>query len=84
MTTGTAEALHELTVIEQHTTEMRCPVCVITLSLDDDRPRIGTVTWDVHEHPHARIGVAVRFECPNGHCSDDDPALLKAFRRRRF
>ena len=79
-----AEALFELDAIEQTTTQMRCPTCVITMSLDDDQPRIGTVSWEIHPRPHARIGVAVRFECPNGHSSDDDPALLKLFRSRRF
>ncbi len=83
MTTGTAEVLQESALAEL-LTQALCPLCVITLPLDDDRPRTGTVHWEVHERPHARIGVAVRFECPNGHSSLDDPAVLKVFRSRRF
>ena len=84
MTSGTAEVVQGIAPVEQHITHVSCPVCVLTLSLDDDTPRTGWILWDIHLRPRARIGVAVRFECPNGHCSDDDPALLKAFPSRRF
>ena len=84
MTSSTAEVRTDVGPAVQVATEMRCPVCVITLPFEDERPRVGTVTWEIPPHPVVRIGVAVRFECPNGHCSDDDPGLLKAFRSRRF
>jgi hypothetical protein len=84
MTSGMAQVALELAPAEQLTTEGRCPVCVLTLPLDDDRPRVGTVSWEISPSDRVRIGVAVRFECPNGHSSEDDPALLKAFRSRRF
>jgi hypothetical protein len=83
MTSGMAEVASDAPA-EQLTTPGRCPVCVTTLSLDDDCPRIGTVHWDISAQERLRIGVAVRFECPNGHSSDDDPTLLKAFHSRRF
>jgi hypothetical protein len=83
MTSGMAEVASDA-LAEQLTTPGRCPVCVTTLSLDDDRPRIGTVRWDVSGQARLRIGVAVGFDCPNGHSSDLDPTLLKAFHSRRF
>ncbi|WP_448627719.1 hypothetical protein [Geodermatophilus sp. URMC 64] len=84
MASGTTEVVQGRVSVEQRVTPARCPQCVITLSLDDERPRIGWLLWDVHVRTHARIGIAIRFECPNGHCSDDDPALLKVFPSRRF
>ena len=68
---------------EPRTTETPCPICVMTLSLDDERPRLGVVRWDIVDL-ELKMGTAARFECPNGHSSDDDPDLLKAFPRRRF
>ena len=84
MTSSTTELAQGLDAAEQLTTQAPCPVCVLTLPLEDDRPRTGTVHWEIAPRHRVRIGVAVRFECPNGHGSDDDPALLKAFRSRRF
>jgi hypothetical protein len=66
------------------TTEGPCIVCVIDRSLDDDRPRLGTVGWAVTTSGRLTSGVPVSFRCPNGHSSEDDPALLKAFRSRLF
>jgi hypothetical protein len=57
---------------------------VTSHALDDDRPKRGTVRWAVRRTGRLTTGVAVAFECPNGHSSEDDPALLKAFRRRLF
>ncbi len=68
---------------KSRTTETPCPICVMTLSFDDERPRLGVVRWDI-VGLGLRMGTAVSFECPNGHSSTDDPALLKAFPSRRF
>jgi hypothetical protein len=58
---------------------------VMTLSLDDERPKMGTVRWKIVAADHGlRIGTAESFTCPNGHTSDEDPELLKAFPSRRF
>jgi hypothetical protein len=54
------------------------------MPLDDERSRTGTVQWELITTPRIRIGVAVDFECPNGHRAVDDAQLLKAFRSRRF
>ena len=84
MTGGVADVANGATSVEHVTTAARCPACVLTLDLDDERPRLGLVRWDVDVSGHLRVGTAVRFDCPNGHSSDDDPALLKAFYSRRF
>ena len=70
--------------IEQRTTEAPCLVCVTTASLDDERPKTGTVQWEVTARFRLKTGTAVRFECPNGHSSAADPELLKAFPPRLF
>jgi hypothetical protein len=70
--------------VEYRTTEVPCLVCVTTLSLDDDQPKFGTVRWKVVAHARLRSGTAVSFACPNGHSSDIEPNLLKAFPSRRF
>jgi hypothetical protein len=69
---------------EYCTTEVPCLVCVTTLSLDDDQPKFGTVRWKVVARASLKLGTAVSFDCPNGHSSDLDPHLLKAFPSRRF
>jgi len=70
--------------VEYRTTEGRCLVCVTTLSLDDDRPKMGTVRWRVVARGRVQLGTDVSFDCPNGHSSNVDPRLLKAFPSRRF
>jgi hypothetical protein len=69
---------------ECRTTEVPCLDCVTTMSLDDDQTKTGTVRWKVTANPRMRMGVAVSFECPQGHSSEADPELLKAFPPRRF
>ena len=69
---------------ECRTTEVPCLVCVTTLSLDDDQTKTGTVRWKVTASLRLRMGIAVSFECPQGHSSEADPELLKAFPPRRF
>ena len=69
---------------EYRTTDMPCLVCMTTVSLDDERVRVGAVRWRIAPNLGPRMGTAVSFECPNGHSSIDDPELLKAFPRRRF
>jgi hypothetical protein len=82
MTAGIAEVVPS---VELRVTEARCPVCVMTLSLDDEQPKIGAVHWRIAATDGGlRIGTAERFRCPNGHTSEDDPDLLKAFPSRRF
>jgi hypothetical protein len=82
MTAGAADVAADATSVEFVTTASRCPACVLTLALDDDRPRLGLVHWTI-KGP-LRVGTAVHFVCPNGHTSEDDPDLLKAFHSRRF
>jgi hypothetical protein len=84
MSSGAADVAEHATSAEHVTTEARCPVCVMTLPLDDDRPRLGTVRWKIVANMRLNVGIAVWFECPNGHSSADDPTLLKSFHSRRF
>lgn len=71
--------------VEYRTTERRCMVCLTTRALDDERPSLGTVRWRiVPSGSGVRIGTAVSYECLDGHSSEDDPQLLKAFPSRRF
>jgi hypothetical protein len=89
MTSGMAELSQDdrsvdQGVVELVTTAARCPACVLTLDLDDERPRLGLVHWRVAARARIRVGTAVHFVCPNGHSSEDDPDLLKAFYSRRF
>ena len=84
MTSAVADAPDSAPAVEYRTTEVRCMVCVTTLSLDDDRPKVGTVRWKVVTHGRLKLGTAVSFDCPNGHSSDVEPHLLKAFPSRRF
>jgi hypothetical protein len=66
------------------TTEATCPLCAIVLSLDDEKPKTGTVRWELLPGFRFKVGRAVSFECSNGHSSVHDPDLLKAFPSRRF
>ena len=85
MTAGVAEVSATAISVELRTAEARCPVCVMTLSLDDERPKIGAVRWRiVPTDSGLRVGTAESFECPNGHSSEAEPELLKAFPSRRF
>jgi hypothetical protein len=69
---------------EIRTSEAPCVVCVLSCSLDDERPRLGVVSWAVRRQGRLTVGAPIAFECPNGHSSHDDAALLKAFRSRLF
>ena len=84
MTSSVAEVSETEAPAECLTTEVPCLVCVTTLSLDDDQPKTGMVRWKVVANSRRKMGVAVSFECPQGHSSKADPELLKAFPRRRF
>jgi hypothetical protein len=70
--------------VEIRTSDAPCVVCVTSCSLDNDRPRPGVVRWAVRRQGRLSIGRPIAFDCPNGHSSEDDPALLKAFRSRLF
>jgi len=69
---------------EYRTTDVPCLICLTTLSLDDERSKVGALRWRIAQDSGLRIGTAVSFECPAGHSSNDDPGLLKAYPRRRF
>jgi hypothetical protein len=69
---------------EYRTTDAPCLICLTTMPLDDERSRVGAVRWRIAPDVGLRMGTAVSFECPNGHSSNDDPGLLKAYPRRRF
>ena len=84
MTSSIADVSETEAADECRTTEMPCLICMTTLSLDDEQSRLGTVRWKISPDLGPRMGTAVSFECPNGHSSNDDPELLKAFPRRRF
>jgi hypothetical protein len=84
MISGVADPLQVVACAESRSTPTTCPICVMTLPLDDERPRTGTAIWEILPKSRVKIGTAVRFECPNGHSSEDDPELLKAFPSRRF
>jgi hypothetical protein len=84
MTTGVAEASEAPTSAEYRTTETLCLLCVTTLPLDDEKPKTGEVRWRITARARLTIGTAVSFHCPNGHSSEQDPHLLKAFPSRRF
>ena len=84
MSSAIAESPVERGVVEHVTTDGACLECVTSRSLDDERPKLGTVRWEVREEGRLRRGRAIGFECRNGHSSEDDPALLKAFPSRLF
>ena len=69
---------------EYRTTELPCVVCLTTMSLDDDRPKLGTVRWQLSPHFGQKRGRPISFRCPQGHSSEGDPELLKAFPSRTF
>lgn len=84
MTSGVDLAETETDEGEYHTTDMPCVVCLTTLSLDDDQPRLGKVRWQLRPYFGLRRGKPVAFSCPQGHSSDADPELPKAFPPRTF
>ena len=84
MSSDVAELSTDRPPAEFLSTEVPCLLCVMARSLDDDRPRTGTVRWKIVPASRLKIGIAVSFECPDGHQSEDDPQLLKAFPSRRF
>jgi hypothetical protein len=69
---------------DYRTTEVPCLMCLTTMSLDDDRPKLGTVRWQLSPYFGLTRGKAISFECPQGHSSDGDQGLLKAFPSRTF
>jgi hypothetical protein len=79
MTSGVADDLAEYT-----DTELPCVVCLTTMSLDDDQPKTGTVRWQITPYFGLKRGRAIAFHCPQGHSSEVDPQLLKAFPSRTF
>jgi hypothetical protein len=83
MSTGVAD-VGAPAEVEYRTTAAPCPLCMITSPLDDERPKSGLVRWEVKPALRLEIGAAVHFECPNGHSSEDDPDLRKAFPSRRL
>ncbi len=84
MSSGVADVAEPTTRTEYRTTERPCVVCLTTLSLDDDQPKFGTLRWEIAPYFGLKRGKAVGFECPQGHTSEDDPELLKAFPSRTF
>jgi hypothetical protein len=71
-------------VTDHRTTELPCLICLTTMSLDDDRPKLGAVRWQLSPYFGLTRGKAISFECPQGHSSEGDPDLLKAFPSRTF
>jgi hypothetical protein len=84
MSSGLVDASIVESTVGYRTTDRRCLTCLTTQSLDDDRPTMGTVRWRIADVSGLTIGTAVSFECLNGHSSEQDPELLKAFAKRRF
>ena len=84
MTSSVAEVFAVEAPAEYRTTWAPCLICVTTLSLDNDQPKTGKVRWKVVPNVRLQIGIAVSFECPQGHSSEADPQLLTAFPPRRF
>ena len=84
MTSSVADVSEAGAPTECRTTEAPCLVRVTTSSLDDEQPKTGMVRWRIRSDIGPRIGTAVGFECPQGHSSEVDPELLKAFPSRRF
>lgn len=84
MSDGLIGSLPDGAAVEIRTSEAPCVVCVTSSSLDDERPKVGTVRWTVHQQGRLRVGAPIAFECPNGHSTQEDPALLKSFRSRLF
>ncbi len=84
MTNRVADASETEAAYECRRTEMPCLICMTALPLDDEQSRVGVVRWRIASSVGPRLGTAVSFECPNGHSSNDDPELLRAFPRRRI
>ena len=84
MSSDVAAVPADVTPAEYRSTSVPCPLCVMTRPLDDERPRTGTVRWKILSTARLKIGIAVHFECPDAHLSEDDPQLLKAFPSRLF
>jgi hypothetical protein len=84
MANAMAHVVGDGSAVTFRTTEGPCLTCVLAHSLDDDRPKLGTITWAVRPVGRLMTGVPTDFTCPDGHTSDDDPALLKAFQSRLF
>jgi hypothetical protein len=84
MVIGMAHVVDDDSAVTSRTTTGPCLTCLLTRSLDDDRSALGSVTWAVRRVGRLVTGIATDFTCPNGHTSEDDPALLKAFRSRLF
>jgi hypothetical protein len=84
MGTGVTTELAENSAVAYRATEGLCITCGLSRGLDEDRPALGTITWAVGQAGRLATGSPVAFKCPNGHTSDDDPALLKAFHSRLF
>jgi hypothetical protein len=84
MTSRVADVSETEAAYEYRTTEMPCLICMTALPMDDEQSRVGVVGWRIAINVGPRLGTAVSFECPNGHSSNDDPELLRAFPRRRF
>jgi hypothetical protein len=89
MTSGVVDDLpgdlvEAATGAEYRTTEQPCVVCLTTMSLDDDRSKLGTVRWRIAPYFGLKRGTADDFRCPQGHSSDGDAELLKAFPSRTF
>ncbi|MDQ1662046.1 MAG: hypothetical protein QOJ68_2026 [Blastococcus sp.] len=72
------------TSLEFRSTELPCLICLTTMALDDDRRKLGTVRWQLSPYFGLTRGKAISFQCPQGHTSDGDPELLKAFPSRTF
>jgi hypothetical protein len=89
MTSGVADDLADdlaggEPATEYRSTELPCVVCLTTRSLDDDQPKVGLVRWQIAPYFGLRRAKAISFQCPQGHSSEDDPELLKAFPSRTF
>ncbi|MGZ4618564.1 MAG: hypothetical protein ACXV3F_07515 [Frankiaceae bacterium] len=84
MPSGVAAGTQAETAAEYRTMQMPCAACLTTSPLDDDRPKHGTVRWEIRPYFALRLGRATAFECPRGHSSAEDPELLKAYPPRRF
>ena len=70
--------------LEDRATDEPCLECILSRSWDDDTPSSGRVRWSLRRTGRLTIGTPISFECSQGHSSDADPALLKAFRSRLF
>ena len=65
MTSGVADDVAEAD-IHFRTTELPCLVCLTTMSLDDDQPKLGTIRWQISPYFGLKRGVAVGFRTDAG------------------